>query len=143
MKSWGQLPMNLIDSWKTRQCDLAFTAVRMSHNPLATCAGKNMSSKIFKSLPLISIMAASTTRKVREPSTDNLALFTFMLPSLIRTIDCGYRYEYVLGFDKGDPFYDSDEVTSCSYIVTCANLLLTDLIIPSAIYNFERVISIE
>ena len=36
----------------------------------------------------------------------------YLLPSLVRSLDCGFRYEYVLGFDKGDPFYDSKEVTS-------------------------------
>lgn len=175
LKSWGQLPMNMIESWGQRQCDLAFTAARMSRKPLATCIGKtrhasgtwiasvpidgsssvvpqqsaagkvstiltslfgnrfstsNNTSAIsksatatatatsgsetysdIKSLPLIAIMAASTTRRIKDPSTSNLALFTLMLPSLIRTLDCGYRYMYVLGFDKGDPFYDSDEVS--------------------------------
>jgi hypothetical protein len=38
-----------------------------------------------------------------------MALFIYMLPSLIRTVDCGFRYEYVLGYDKGDQFYDTDE----------------------------------
>lgn len=61
-----------------------------------------------KNLPLIAIMAATTTRRVSNPSTDNMALFNFLLPSLIRTLDCGFRYEYVLGYDKGDPFYDEE-----------------------------------
>jgi hypothetical protein len=68
-------------------------------------------------MPLIAIMAASTTRKIITPSTDNLALFTFMLPSLIRTIDCGFRYVYVLGYDKNDPFYDTEEVIYINYIL--------------------------
>lgn len=59
-------------------------------------------------------MAATTTRKINKPSTKNLSLFMYLLPSLIRTLDCGFRYEYVLGYDKGDPFYDSKEVSeSC------------------------------
>ena len=62
-------------------------------------------------LPLISIMAATTTRKIVDPSTSNLALFLYLLPSLVRSLDCGYRYEYVLGFDAGDPFYDSKAVS--------------------------------
>lgn len=61
-------------------------------------------------LPLISILAATTTRKIFEPSTKNLSLFTLLLPSLVRNLDCGFRYEYVLGFDEGDAFYDSKEV---------------------------------
>ena len=56
-------------------------------------------------------MAATTTRKIKKPSTTNLSLFMYLLPSLVRTLDCGFRYEYVLGYDKGDPFYDSKEVS--------------------------------
>jgi hypothetical protein len=62
-----------------------------------------------QNLPLISVMAATTTRRIKSPSTSNLALFMYLLPSLIRSLDCGFRYQYVLGFDKGDPFYDTDE----------------------------------
>jgi len=32
-----------------------------------------------------------------------------LLPSIARTADCGYRYVVVIGFDEGDPFYDSLE----------------------------------
>lgn len=61
-------------------------------------------------LPLISILAATTTRKIVAPGTNNLSLFTLLLPSLVRNLDCGFRYEYVLGFDEGDAFYGSKEV---------------------------------
>ena len=61
-------------------------------------------------LPLVSVMAATTTRRVQNPSPSNMALFMYLLPSLVRSLDCGYRYEYVLGYDKGDPFYDTVEV---------------------------------
>jgi hypothetical protein len=67
-------------------------------------------SNMHDNLPLIAIMAATTTRKVNKPSTKSLSLFTYLLPSLIRTLDCGFRYEYVLGYDQGDPFYDSENV---------------------------------
>ncbi len=148
MKSWGQLPMNMIDSWSQRRCDLAFTAVRMSQIPISSCINNNNTAfpiflqtlsdkqylesssnssinvlsnliinKLKIKMPLIAIMAASTTRKIITPSTDNLALFTFMLPSLIRTIDCGFRYVYVLGYDKNDPFYDTEEVIYINYIL--------------------------
>lgn len=122
MKSWGLLPMNEIDSWKRRNCDLVFTSQRMSLKQISNClpaAGGSGGSKDKKNraassadinkLPLISIMAATTTRKINNPSTKNLALFMYMLPSLMRTLDCGFRYEYVLGYDKGDPFYDTDK----------------------------------
>jgi hypothetical protein len=73
---------------------------------------KTVNPNLSDSLPLIAIMAATTTRKVHAPSTQNMALFTYLLPSVVRTLDCGYRYEYVLGYDKGDPFYDSEEVST-------------------------------
>ena len=62
-------------------------------------------------LPLISILAASTTRNAGmiKPSVQRMSLFTYLLPSLIRTIECGYRYEYVLGYDVGDTFFDTAE----------------------------------
>lgn len=125
MQSWGTMPMNEIDVWKRRQCDLVFTGNRMLGRPLSKClppagvaakgsakGGKQAANPnlVDNTLPLISIMAATTTRKVHNPSTTNLALFTYLLPSVIRSLDCGYRYEYVLGYDKGDPFYDSEEV---------------------------------
>ena len=66
---------------------------------------------LARSLPLICIMAATTTRRVESPSVHNLALFKYLLASLVRTLDCGFRYEYVLGYDLGDPFYDSKKVS--------------------------------
>lgn len=74
---------------------------------------KSEHSNLRADLPLIAVMAATTTRKVVKPSTKSLSLFTYLLPSMIRTLDCGFRYEYVLGYDKGDPFYDSSEVSIC------------------------------
>ncbi len=123
MKSWGDLPENQIQSWKSKHCDFIFTAQRLTTKPLSTCRKSSVDSasinpetypNMSPTLPLISIMAATTTRKIDNPSTATLSLFNYLLPSLIRTLDCGYRYEYVLGYDKGDPFYDSEEV-NCSF----------------------------
>ena len=131
MRSWGSLPFSLIDSWKGRKCDLVFTSLRMQQSPVTVCGGplplpslvqsltalagggkakssSSSSSSDPASLPLIAVMAATTTRKVANPSTDNLALFTMLLPSLVRSIDCGFRYVHVLGYDQGDPFYDNE-----------------------------------
>lgn len=104
MKSWGTLPMNMIETWKTHNCDRVFTVERMKKVPITACSPEHLHNK---TLPLIALMAATTTRKVTNPSTNNLALFSYLLPSLLRTVDCGYKYIYVLGYDQGDPFYDS------------------------------------
>ena len=126
MKSWGSLPMNEIDTWKKRQCDLVFTGERMGKRPLSVCLpdkdSKDANPNLSDSLPLISVMAATTTRKVHNPSTKNLALFTLLLPSLIRSLDCGFRFEYVLGYDKGDPFYDNDEVVCSAVLCVCIDV---------------------
>jgi hypothetical protein len=106
-KSWGRLPQASILSWKSRKCDLTFTVKRMMKNAVSSCSAENYSKS--SELPLISILAASTSRKVEKPSVRNLSLFIYLLPSLIRTLDCGFRYEYTLGYDVGDPFYDTEK----------------------------------
>lgn len=97
----GTLPMNLIDTWRLRKCDLNFTVKRMGSRPLSSCLDsdlydwdikkdsnkkrkKEKLTNLNENLPLISIMAAATTRRVTKPSTSNLALFMYLLPSLMR-----------------------------------------------------------
>lgn len=108
MKSWGKLPPSLQPEWREHNCDSFFTMKRMEHRPLSRCPAGHLEQR--SSHPLIAIMAASTTRKVTSPSTLSIALFKFLLPSLARTLDCGFQYVYVLGYDAGDPFYDSVKV---------------------------------
>ena len=60
--------------------------------------------------PLVAILSGSTTRSETNPSNSTLSIFTIMLPSLIRSLDCGFRYLVVIGYDKGDTFYDSTKV---------------------------------
>lgn len=151
LKSWGQLPVNLIDLWKAKKCDMVFTTQRMAQKEVSKCSEfvvtqvlpqKKSSSSFFsfftgdngdtgdagykpvnemipkntnledesQSFPLIAIMAASTTRNIKNPTINNLAISNYLLPSLMRTLDCGFRYVFVLGYDMGDPFYDSEEV---------------------------------
>jgi hypothetical protein len=108
MKTWGTLPAQLITIWQEKNCDAVFTTQRFRKRPLTSCKHINDNYN-NPNLPLIAIMAATTTRRVSNPSTKKLALFLYLLPSLARTIDCGFRYEYVLGYDVGDPFYDSEK----------------------------------
>lgn len=61
-------------------------------------------------LPLIAIMVASATRSVVAPSVKSLALFHYLLPSLPTTLDCGFRYVLLLGYDEGDAFFDTAQV---------------------------------
>jgi hypothetical protein len=41
MLSWGSLPMNYVETWRSRRCDLVFTTERMSARPLSTCPNLN------------------------------------------------------------------------------------------------------
>lgn len=63
------------------------------------------------SLPLIAVMAATTSRKVELLSNTSISLMSTMLPSLIHSLDCGFRYVVVVGFDDSDHFYNSSAGT--------------------------------
>lgn len=53
MRSWGQLPLNYIEAWKERKCDLVFTAERMGSRTLSYCpdlqnAGNSTAATVAK-----------------------------------------------------------------------------------------------
>lgn len=112
--------------WRKRNCDNLFKHRAICAQPIPHCSTQNYekslrSTNLLSSstsyrenstLPLIAILAGTTTRRVTNPHTDKIALFTLLLPSLIRSIDCGFRYVYVMGYDQGDPFYDTDAVVN-------------------------------
>lgn len=104
LQSWGRLPESLQIKWKSGLCDAHFSKARMAEHPLPQCNDSQIESK-----ELIAIMAATTTRKVLNPTPGRLSLFNMLLPSLMRSVECGYRYVYVLGYDVGDSYYDTDE----------------------------------
>jgi hypothetical protein len=45
MLSWGSLPMNYVETWRSRRCDLVFTSERMSARPLSTCPNLNAAAE--------------------------------------------------------------------------------------------------
>ena len=54
------------------------------------------------------ISFAALARARRQPlELDSFSIFRVLLPSVTRTVECGFRYAVVIGFDMGDPFYDS------------------------------------
>jgi hypothetical protein len=119
-----KLPENLRPNWRKKNCDNLFKHRSICSQPIPHCPVRHYELSLESSLgdqqtthrtqskylPLIAVLAGTTTRRVTDPHTDKIALFTLLLPSLIRSIDCGFRYVYVMGYDQGDPFYDSDEV---------------------------------
>jgi hypothetical protein len=55
---------------------------------------------------------------------DFISSIRYLLSSLIRSLDCGFRYEFVVGYDIGDPFYDTPEVGSLLCRWACFNCLV-------------------
>ena len=102
LQSWGKLPQSLQVQWKAGMCDAYFSKARMAAYPIPYC---NVTQ--VQSTDLIAIMAATTSRNILNPSPGQLSLFNMLLPSLMRSVECGYRYVFVLGYDAGDFYYDS------------------------------------
>jgi len=93
--------------WIQRNCDNLYKHQNICAQPVPVC--RSGGDPNDPAAPLIAVLAATTTRRVVNPHVDKIALFTLLLPSLVRTLDCGFRYVYVMGYDVGDPFYDSTE----------------------------------
>ena len=62
-------------------------------------------------LPLIAILVPISACNISDASTDTLPLFSVMLPSLMMSLDCGYQYLVVVGFDEYDDFYSTAKVS--------------------------------
>ena len=90
------------EQWLHHNCDNFFKHKRICTAPVPKCSRTGDDGQ-----PLIAILAATTTRRVKKPTIQKIALFTLLLPSLVRTLDCGFRYVYVMGYDMGDPYYDN------------------------------------
>ena len=104
--SWGNLPDNLHKLWIESDCDAHLTAEAQARNKHKVMGAKCPENN--KLLPLIAILAATTSRSMKNPILEKLLIFDKLLPSLTKTLDCEFRYVFVLGFDLGDPMFDSD-----------------------------------
>ena len=115
--SWGRLQVGDVrKTYQKRRCGHYFKIKFTESLPMSVCGYNEYKAaqQDSSSFPLIAIMAASTTRGVGDVSMDSFSLFTMLLPSLLRSVECGYRYVFVLGYDAGDPFFDSTQVhTEC------------------------------
>lgn len=133
-KSKGSMSKAQLTTWKSNECGRMFqkwyeyeTAAALKKTKGALKNRKKSVATSYQALPmpdclsasslsarsvnpLIAIMSGSTSRKEKRPSNATLSMFTVMLPSLMRSLDCGFRYVVVIGYDQGDPFYDSNEV---------------------------------
>ena len=87
------------------------TATSFHKLPMPDCLEQHAQTPAnSSSFPLIAILSGSTSRKEAHPSNTTLSIFTVMLPSLVRSLNCGFQYLVVIGYDLGDPFYDSEKV---------------------------------
>ena len=113
-----------VGQWMSRKCDTAMwrRLVELAPYPsclaggrssllrspacagLRTCAQRHARNATYT--PHIAIMVGATSKKVVTPSTKNMALFTVSLPSIAKTVECGFRYTVFLGYDAGDAFFD-------------------------------------
>lgn len=105
-------PVAVREEWKIHLCDHMFKPDGSNKMYIKRCGTAQMvlnrteAKTASASLPLIAVMAGSTTRGIKDPSFTNLALFKFLLPSFAKSIDCGFRYLFMIGYDHGDPFYE-------------------------------------
>ena len=61
--------------------------------------------------PLVAVMTPVASDSYPAPwNSTSLPLFTKMLPSLIENLNCEFRYVVMIGYRKGDAYYDSPEV---------------------------------
>ena len=112
--TWDEVPFKLTDIWRAKACFSYFVAEKTDVRTETNCSLFHKPSwmstipvKDGASTPLIAIMAASTTRRIKYPSFRSLSLCTFLLASIVRTAECGFRYAFVLGYDEGDSFFDN------------------------------------
>lgn len=105
--------------WMAQKCSPAMWNRVIQVAPFPSCLGATGSTILSTpacvglrtctnplNAPHIAIVLGATSKKVQDPSTDNMALFTAALPSIAKTVECGFRYSIFLGYDAGDAFYD-------------------------------------
>ena len=101
----GTMQPALVERWRAHGCAAALAAPP----PVAVRAPPALcDAAAHPSPPMIAVCVASTTRTMTQPMIERLALFRLLLPSLVLTLECGFRYELVLGYDAGDAFYDDE-----------------------------------
>ena len=61
-------------------------------------------------LPIIAVVTDASSNGLVYPSIETLPLFTTMLPSLIRSLDCGFDYLVIIGFSTDDEYYSTQKV---------------------------------
>ena len=73
-------------------------------------SAKPFSSSYTKNLPVIAVLVPISTSNISDASNETLPLFTLLLPSLVLSVDCGFHYLVVVGFNDHDEFFDTEQV---------------------------------
>ena len=124
--SFGKATTAARTIWKDYKCDKLLESKLSMLNPIADCGethmtlgsnGNDTSPKNLSSYPMISILVAVTTRKIKKPTLRDLDLYTVSMPSLMGSLDCGFRYSVIVGYEVGDPYLDTVEVSNEQYIL--------------------------
>jgi hypothetical protein len=110
--AWGNLTLRDQARWEEYECNDLFAAKRASKASSVDCLPSNYDPSVIDNpaLPLIAIMVATTTRNINQPKVKELSLFQLLFASLLSSLDCGFTYMFVLGYDAGDKFYDTKAV---------------------------------
>lgn len=119
--------------WRDYKCNKLLESKLTSLGPIADCAEASGATRLVRdaeeaAYPLIAIMVAVSTRGVSKPSLRDLDLFSVSMPSLMSSLDCGFRYVVVLGFDRGDQFFGKEKVSVglTTFAPTCMSLKEAD-----------------
>ena len=117
-KSWGKLNADQRERWTKLDCDkhVAGARRRKHQQPdnkvtIKRTVLRERCPENRTGLPLVALCCGTTTRTkqgwIESPKQlDELALFKHLLPSFRRTVDCGFQYIVVVGYDVGDKFWD-------------------------------------
>jgi hypothetical protein len=98
-------------TWRNYRCSVVLPTFARDYQVCSQSFSMGVNFVVEDTLPLIAIMAGTTSRGFNHTLSD-IPLFNVLFPSLLCTLDCGFNYVFVMGYDQGDPFYDSDKQIS-------------------------------
>ena len=114
---WKALPMNIQSIWSSKSCNYNCFGALKSKPFNSSCKRPKLLLPEWyrgipiamkgKSEPLIAILAASTSHNIDNFSTLESSLLNKLIPSIRNTVECGFRYILLLGYDIGDKYFDN------------------------------------
>lgn len=118
--SWGGMPPALQTEWTQLDCDRREPGGEelkqrereyvAQFEAVLRAALRGREERLARADPAATVVAigvSATTRSLTVRSLSDLALFSIMLPSLVKTAEAGYEYWLYLATDVGDRFFDS------------------------------------